>query len=86
MYLAGSQLLFSAPCATVAAGACGALAGVAYHCNLLGMKALKVPLDSTCVLSSTDGLSRKRGSLLMPWWPFPRIHESGGTLLLEPTA
>lgn len=42
MYLAGAQLLFSAPRASLVAGLCGALAGAAYHSNFLGMKRLKV--------------------------------------------
>jgi hypothetical protein len=44
MYVAGAQLLFSAPRSSIPAGLCGVLAGVAYHSNVLGMKRLQVNL------------------------------------------
>ena len=42
MYVAGAQLLFSAPRSSIPAGLCGILAGIAYHSNVLGMKRLQV--------------------------------------------
>lgn len=42
MYMAGAQLFFSAPRASLLAGLCGAVAGAAYHSNFLGLKRLKV--------------------------------------------
>ena len=44
MYVAGAQLLFTAPRSSIPAGLCGILAGIAYHSNILGMKRLQVGL------------------------------------------
>ena len=49
MYVAGAQLLFSSPRSSIPASLCGALAGVAYHSNFLGLKRLQVRL---CLLFS----------------------------------
>ena len=44
MYVAGAQLLFSAPRSSIPASLCGVLAGIAYHSNIFGMKRLQVGL------------------------------------------